>query len=34
MYVTSVRIQENKGDEIVIRFFNAVINEPIADGRF
>ena len=34
MYVTSVRIQENKGDEIVIRFINAVINEPIADGRF
>lgn len=34
MYVTSVRIQENKGDEIVIRFLNAVINEPIAEERF
>jgi len=33
-YVTSVRIQEKKGDEIVIRFFNAVINEPIADEKF
>jgi outer membrane lipoprotein-sorting protein len=33
-YATSVKIQEMKGDEIVIRFFNAVINEPIADGRF
>jgi outer membrane lipoprotein-sorting protein len=33
-YVTSVKIQENKGDEIIIRFFNAVINEPIADERF
>jgi outer membrane lipoprotein-sorting protein len=34
MYVTSVRIQEKKGDEIVIRFFNAVINEPIRDEKF
>jgi outer membrane lipoprotein-sorting protein len=33
-YVTSVRIQEKKGDEIFIRFLNAVINEPIADERF
>ena len=33
-YVTSVRILEKKGDEIVIRFLNAVINEPIADERF
>ena len=33
-YVTSVRIQEKKGDEIVIRFLNAVINEPIADENF
>ncbi len=33
-YVTSVKIQENKGDEIIIRFINAVINEPIADERF
>lgn len=33
-YVTSVKILENKGDEIIIRFFNAVINEPIADERF
>ncbi len=33
-YVTSVNIQEKKGDEIVIHFFNAVINEPIADERF
>ena len=34
MYVTSVSIQEKKGDEIVIRFFNAIINEPITDERF
>jgi hypothetical protein len=34
LYVTSVRIQEKKGDEIIIRFFNAVINEPISDERF
>ena len=34
MYVTSVKIQEKKGDEIVIRFLNAVINEPIADDYF
>jgi outer membrane lipoprotein-sorting protein len=33
-YVTSVRIQEKKGDEILIRFTDAVINEPIADERF
>ena len=33
-YVTSVKIQEKNGDEIVIRFSNAVINEPIADERF
>ena len=33
-YVTSVRIQEKKGDEIVIRFLNSVINEPISDERF
>jgi outer membrane lipoprotein-sorting protein len=33
-YVTSVRIREKKGDEIVLRFSNAVINEPIADERF
>ncbi|MBI5592097.1 MAG: outer membrane lipoprotein carrier protein LolA [Deltaproteobacteria bacterium] len=33
-YVTSVKIQEKKGDEVIIRFFNAVINEPIAEERF
>lgn len=33
-YVTSVRIQETKGDEIVIRFLSAVVNEPIADENF
>ncbi len=33
-YVTSVSIQEKKGDEIIIRFLNAVINEPIADDIF
>jgi outer membrane lipoprotein-sorting protein len=33
-YVTSVRIQEKKGDEILIRFTDAVINEPIPDERF
>ena len=33
-YVTSVRIQEMKGDEIAIRFLNAVINEPISDEKF
>jgi outer membrane lipoprotein-sorting protein len=33
-YVTLVRIQEMKGDEIAIRFFNAVINEPISDEKF
>ena len=33
-YVTSVSILENKGDKIIIRFNNAVINEPIADERF
>jgi outer membrane lipoprotein-sorting protein len=33
-YVTSVKIQEKNGDEILIRFSNAVINEPIADERF
>ena len=33
-YVTTVRIQEKKGDEILIRFTDAVINEPIANERF
>jgi len=33
-YVTSVSIQEKKGDEILIRFTDAVINEPISDERF
>jgi len=33
-YVTSVRIQEKKGDEILIRFTDAVINAPIAAERF
>ncbi len=33
-YVTTVSIQEKKGDEVLIRFFDVNINAPIPDERF